>query len=260
LGELFTDYVSNNTLEGENYLIVQQLSRYLIKTFKAAQGGVEPVGNAKYLMNFAQKKAIPSNLTSPLDFRNPANQLAFFANRAGYLISQVCERMDKLVANGASFATAFRSVQWPAFRAARAHCFYTILFCFITNVDIIKKEDPKIGSVLKSLCDLFACYNIEKDLGEFLEASIISPNQGATIHEVVELLLKEVRPNAVPLVDAFNFTDRDLNSALGAYDGNVYERMFQWASKEKLNRTDVVACYDDYIKPILTKKWNSSKL
>lgn len=52
-------------------------------------------------------------------------------------------------------------------------------------------------------------------------------------------LLSQLRPNAVALVDAFNFNDRTLNSVLGRYDGNVYENMFEWARRSPLNTTEV---------------------
>lgn len=44
------------------------------------------------------------------------------------------------------------------------------------------------------------------------------------------------RKDAVPLVDAFDFTDKSLNSALGSYDGNVYQRLYEWAQKSPTNQ------------------------
>lgn len=49
----------------------------------------------------------------------------------------------------------------------------------------------------------------------------------------VHLLL---RKDAVPLVDAFDFTDKNLNSALGSYDGQVYQRLYEWARKAPTNK------------------------
>lgn len=52
-------------------------------------------------------------------------------------------------------------------------------------------------------------------------------------------LLAELRPNAVGIVDAFDFTDVTLRSALGCYDGNVYERLFQHAKNHPMNKNKV---------------------
>lgn len=52
-------------------------------------------------------------------------------------------------------------------------------------------------------------------------------------------LVFSLRKDAISLTDAFDFTDQCLNSALGCYDGNVYERLFYWAQKSPTN-TQVV--------------------
>jgi len=57
-------------------------------------------------------------------------------------------------------------------------------------------------------------------------------------------LLKELRPNAVALVDAFDYPDRLLNSCLGRYDGNVYEALYEYAKDSTLNQHQVqLICY-----------------
>ena len=53
-------------------------------------------------------------------------------------------------------------------------------------------------------------------------------------------LLSTVRKEAVPLVDAFAFPDKILNSALGRYDGDVYTHLYQWAQKAPRNKKKVM--------------------
>lgn len=67
----------------------------------------------------------------------------------------------------------------------------------------------------------------------------------------LETLLGELRPNAVGLVDSFDYCDEILNSALGAYDGRVYERLFAEASKSPLNAEPVNDSFKKYLKPFL---------
>lgn len=55
----------------------------------------------------------------------------------------------------------------------------------------------------------------------------------------IKQLLSQLRPNAVALVDAFDFHDNRLKSVLGRYDGNVYENLFEWARRSPLNSTEV---------------------
>ena len=51
--------------------------------------------------------------------------------------------------------------------------------------------------------------------------------------------LAKIRPNAVSIVDSFDFQDRELHSVLGRRDGNVYENLLKWAQSSPLNKTDV---------------------
>lgn len=48
-------------------------------------------------------------------------------------------------------------------------------------------------------------------------------------------LLDAVAIDAVALTDAFGFTDRELTSALGSYDGRAYERLWEAVQKNPLN-------------------------
>lgn len=71
------------------------------------------------------------------------------------------------------------------------------------------------------------------------QAGLLSVPQLAQISQRLKGLLSELRPNAVALVDSFDYRDEMLNSVLGRYDGNVYEHMFEWAKRSPLNHTEV---------------------
>lgn len=67
----------------------------------------------------------------------------------------------------------------------------------------------------------------------------------------LEELLALIRPNAVGIVDSFDIHDAVLASTLGAYDGNVYERLFEEAQKSPLNWEPVNKSFQQYLKPFL---------
>lgn len=76
-------------------------------------------------------------------------------------------------------------------------------------------------------------------LFSFSKAGILTDTQVTQVNQRVKELLAVIRPNAVALVDSFDFHDIHLASVLGRYDGNVYENMFEWAKKSPLNKTEV---------------------
>ena len=60
-----------------------------------------------------------------------------------------------------------------------------------------------------------------------------------------------VRKNAVALVDARDFSDFRLKSALGRYDGNVYPHIMAAAKKDPLNAIDPGPAYEPHLKRLI---------
>jgi acyl-CoA oxidase len=51
------------------------------------------------------------------------------------------------------------------------------------------------------------------------------------------------------LIEAFEFDDNIMVSAIGNYDGNVYERLMDWARSSRLNDKDVLPGFNEHIRP-----------
>lgn len=67
----------------------------------------------------------------------------------------------------------------------------------------------------------------------------------------LEAALKKFRNNAIGIVDGFDIPDAVLGSTLGAYDGNVYERLLDAAKSSPLNQEDVNKSFQLYLKPFM---------
>jgi len=72
-----------------------------------------------------------------------------------------------------------------------------------------------------------------------------------SLQKWLEVLLSQIRPNAIGVVDGFDICDEILSSTLGSYDGRVYERLFEEASKSPLNKEPVNVSFQKYLKPFL---------
>jgi acyl-CoA oxidase len=119
-----------------------------------------------------------------------------------------------------------------------AHCQFILVKNFLAAIenDLNLNEQHAIKHVLEQLFRLFALHTISQEGAEFLASGYVSARQYEIVKEEVMTLLREVRPNAVALVDAFKFPDYLLNSSLGRYDGNVYKDMTERAAREPINR------------------------
>ena len=72
-----------------------------------------------------------------------------------------------------------------------------------------------------------------------VQGGFLSDGQLDMCQDQMYELLAKLKPNAVALVDAFDFPDHVLDSDLGRYDGNVYEAIMAYAKSSKLNETEV---------------------
>lgn len=66
-----------------------------------------------------------------------------------------------------------------------------------------------------------------------------SPHQVSLLKNKLADLLAEIRPNAVALVDAFDYPDKILDSCLGRYDGQVYQALYEYAKNSPFNEQEV---------------------
>ncbi|XP_073206996.1 peroxisomal acyl-coenzyme A oxidase 2 isoform X3 [Lepidochelys kempii] len=164
------------------------------------------------------------------------------------LLGNAATKLQALVQSGAEQYEAWNKCTIQLVQAAKAHCHYIIVKNFIDTVEKLKNE-AEIQKILKHLCDLFALHGIFSNTGDFLHAGYISGDQMDMVTASYLDLLAVIRNDAVPLADAFDFTDESLNSALGCYDGHIYQRLYEWAQKSPTNQ-QVSRAYARYLKPL----------
>lgn len=248
LPELYTYFTPSCTYEGENTVLMLQTARYLIKCVREGSDGAASVDYLKKKPSWSRKNP---NLSDP----NVLMEL--YQQRALGLVRFVAHRVEEEVQGGEDLVGALNKVSVHSTRAANAHCHYYVVKNFFDEVQTLDLSSA-LRSVLMDLAILYALDGISKSSGEFMEEGLLSGEDVKRCHQLVVDLLPKIRPNAVSLVDAFEFSDDLLMSVLGRYDGIVYENLLKWAMQSDLNKTDVIPAYEKYIKPLLMR--NRSKL
>lgn len=138
------------------------------------------------------------------------------------------------------------------YRISRAHCQLIMVSNFFAGVYGDESSyDKNVAAVLKKVALLYALSTLEQEIADVLTSGYVSPPQSMLLKKQVIACLKDIRPDAVALVDSFDFPDYLLNSALGEKDGKVYERLTEMAEKEPLNHTSVVDGYEEYYRPLI---------
>jgi len=133
-------------------------------------------------------------------------------------------------------------------KAAWSHGLYTLILHFVNALEEIKKDHPQLYPVLHRLCGLFGLYYMEETLGDFTEGDYLSTQQAGWVHTQVRKLLEEIRPDAIAMVDSFHFSDYELNSSLGRYNGDCYAHMYEWGRRSPLNLSPQPPGYNEYLK------------
>jgi len=62
-------------------------------------------------------------------------------------------------------------------------------------------------------------------------------------------------------VDSFDHSDYALDSALGRFDGNVYQDLYDRLASDPVNRSELPPGYETHLKPLIKGGiWSRSKL
>lgn len=235
IGSWYADYLPTLTWEGDNYMLTQQVSRYLLKTarsvlksskkdnFNPVKGDNDTTRILKTFMKRRDTGAAFDVLTCDPDL------VAAFAWRAAYLTFEALRHRDEEKRSWNSLLVDF-------YRLSTAHAQYMVVKNFheaLSSSSLQSSLDTNTQSVLHDLFKLYALHTLESQSSEFFQSAACTIRQIQLARtKTVPALLTAIRPHAVRLVDSWSFPDWQLDSSLGKFDGGVYEDMFRRASED----------------------------
>lgn len=240
LPQLYNNSLRTQTVEGDNNVLCLQVSRFLMKAWDDLQTGkvANLSGNVRYLSEAMQQPTQPCQVSSQEDWLRPEVQLHAFGHWATRAVRTATGKIRRDVENGLVQHEAENRRMQELVEMARTHGYYSILNCFTNALDALAASvSSELRAVLARLRDLFALETLRQNLGGVAGDGYVSEAQAEMLGDVVQSLLEALRPDAVALVDAFAFDDTlELHqTALGAYDGDVYQRLWDWSEKDPAN-------------------------
>ncbi|KAI1915215.1 hypothetical protein LOZ65_005518 [Ophidiomyces ophidiicola] len=231
------------TFEGENYVMYQQVGRYLLKCFKLLKAGKQIDSRMSHLHEafklYGARSEIHRCNASGKEFLNPSVQHSIFKHRAFRLLFKCDTSLEAAERHGGlTAAQAWNQNMMGIIAAARAYMELLILQEFIQAVSQI--SDPAVNIALSRLCSIFALTTIihpqSYDAISFIEDGYLTQAQLSDITVCTNELLDDLIPDAIALTDAWDFTDASLCSAIGQYDGNAYETLMSWTRQIPMNK------------------------
>ena len=229
-------YLSKPTVEGDNWMVFQQVASYLIKKMTVAvekpttesENAIDEIFN-RYLKQRNNRKpregirpdgSISENaIVEAFEWR--AATLSYHAYQQRIVQSQ---RWNKLLIS--------------LHKLSRAYSESILITNFHSAIQKSPLSEPA-RSIMHDLFHLYALHTIDTDPRSFeTTGALTTATLDAIPGRILEIMTEKIRPHAVKLVDSWAIPDYLLDSALGKYDGRVYEELFQKAHKENpLNRT-----------------------
>ncbi|KAK3088150.1 hypothetical protein FSP39_015398 [Pinctada imbricata] len=241
--KIYVDATPGCTYEGENTVMMLQVARFLMKMYTNLQKGQELPSFVQYMTKSLDTKSCMKEEVAPKCL------VMAYEHRASRLIKAAADAIQAMVMSGSSPQEAWNKNTVPLTWAALAFCHMFVVKNFFEMVEDAKM-DGQTKAAFMALCKLYAVNGVITHLGEFIQDGYLNNQQVQYIQKSLLDLLAEIRPNAVALVDAFDYPDAILQSCLGRYDGQVYQALYDFAKSSPLNEKEVLDSFFDYVKPV----------
>lgn len=205
------------TFEGDNTVLMQLVAKGLLSEFKQEfhGGGYLPImrflgGQFKTIV--AERNPFTIRKTADEHLLDPEFQLAAFQYRERANQISVGQRMQGFIKKRINPYDAYLRCQNHMLVLAEAYVERIVLENFIAVVQ--KVEDPDLKKQLKTMCDLYALSTLDQHKGWFLEKDYMEGVKTKAIRQMVEKLSKNLRNDALFLVEAFAIPDQCLGAEI----------------------------------------------
>ncbi|GAA6009547.1 hypothetical protein JCM10207_003821 [Rhodosporidiobolus poonsookiae] len=242
------------TWEGDNTILTLQSGRSLVASYADALKGTKVPGGTSYL------NELPSVLSASCPSDSAAVDLATLERAwdcvSANVVKAAHDAFEAARKKGLGREEALEKCSQERFVAAKVHTAGYLYRMFKQAlIELSKTEDHSNGVVktLDDICRLYGCWAIEENAAHFLKYRFFTSKQIEVVSQEVTRLCAVLRTSAVLLTDSFNFSDHIINSPLGCYDGNIYERYFKRV-RDSNPFEPVHPYFDRLIKPLIERE------
>ncbi|CAD8203711.1 unnamed protein product [Paramecium octaurelia] len=219
---VYFDTAPNVTLEGENQVMYLQVSRYLLKVLQYAEKTPEKVPFYFTFVLHIKETLANKDLNTSLGH--------WLKLTLTIQLIQVGKRIKDLMNTGKTFQQIWNEhVGIHLLSLAQRYAEY---FIYLVFQEYIANANPSVKEILQQLCDLYCVQTILDNPNTLIESGQITQEQLKSFNELKIELFAKIKPQAIGLVEAFNFNDNALRTCIGCHDGKPYEYIYDWATKE----------------------------
>nr|XP_042711604.1 peroxisomal acyl-coenzyme A oxidase 3 [Chrysemys picta bellii] len=231
LGDIRNDNDPNCTYEGDNNVLLQQTSNYLLSWVNAKHQDKAPIASPLGSVNFLEdynhilgQKFTASSVEDCMDSSVP---LAAYKWLVCYLLRESVLKLSHEKQSGSS--------DFEARNNSQVYYCRSLAIAFIEQTVLQRyheyTHDPDTPStlqpVLKHLSALYGLWSLSKHMAVLYQGGYVSGEQpGRFIQHAILELCSKLKDDAVALVDVIAPPDFILNSPIGRADGELYKNLW----------------------------------
>ncbi|XP_057562768.1 peroxisomal acyl-coenzyme A oxidase 3 isoform X3 [Hippopotamus amphibius kiboko] len=231
LGSLRDDNDPNCTYEGDNNVLLQQTSNYLLSLLACRDQGGARIESPLKTVDFLE--AYPNILGqrfagySPEDCLDSSVPLAAYEWLVCYLLRESYQKLDQEKWSGSSnFEARNNSQVYHCRPLALAYLELSVVRKFHEHVHQ-PHVPPSLRAVLQRLSALYALWSLNQHTALLYRGGYFSGEQaGKMIENAILALCAQLKDDAVALVDVIAPPDFILDSPIGRADGELYKNLW----------------------------------
>uniref|UniRef100_A0A4W4GTS3 Acyl-coenzyme A oxidase n=1 Tax=Electrophorus electricus TaxID=8005 RepID=A0A4W4GTS3_ELEEL len=230
LGDLRDDSDPNCTYEGDNSVLLQQTSNYLLGLHQYQQQGLSlksPLETVNFLDNWSRILESRFTAASVEECMDSAVPLAAYKWLVCFLLGESQQKLAKQKALGlGDFEARNNSQVYYCHSLAIVYIEHTVLQRFH---DLTCDEQTPAGlrPVLRKLCALYGLWSLFNHMAILYQGGYFTGKEPADfIQSAVLTLCSQLKDDAVALIDVVAPPDFILNSPIAKADGELYKNLW----------------------------------
>ena len=106
----------------------------------------------------------------------------------------------------------------------KAHNCHTQLHLYRTRLELTNFNDSRIGDVMKDILKISALSYLAEGCSELYQCGFLSLVANKNIKLALDQMIAKIRPQVVPLCEAFDIPEIQFPSSIGNRYGDIYEQ------------------------------------
>ncbi|CAK7901052.1 acyl-coenzyme A oxidase 3 [[Candida] anglica] len=216
-GKAYDDWVVQCTWEGDNNVLAMSVGKTLIRNVQEVLDKGKKIGGSVSFLSNARQYINNDLILREGDQENPDKILQALE----VLIVRISSKASEALKSSATWD----DVSPQRVLLSKLRCHHYLLQSFIENLREAASElQPDLNTLIRLYANTFI---LEAFSSEFLIYGVIdAKTKNILSSEYIPKLCLDLRPRAITLTDSFQQSDMILNSAIGKYNGDIYENYF----------------------------------